>query len=196
MTTKIRWSPRVPMDWINRLYEQDAQGIGDDELVDKVGERLYERCRDCVLVVDTIGGTYACPECRSACELTADDAIVCSDCGWTCPRRDFNLSWRHKELLVDTTFIVQFVDEWTRARGYRQKMLAIDGVIHRWHHETKLAEKGAVGRPVGVNLIEGSRKQVIEFLDRLSEGPNHDRWAGHLEDVKARVRAGRRGATR
>ena len=93
---------------------------------------------------------------------------------------------------MDTTFIVQFIDEWERARTYKQKMLAIDGVIHRWHHETKLAEKGAVGRPVGVNLIEESRKQVISFLDALSEGPNHDRWAAHHENVKARVRAGRK----
>ena len=55
-------------------------------------------------------------------------------------------------------------------------MFAINDVIHRWHHETKLADRGGVGRPVGVNLIEGSRKQVIAFLDRLTEGPDHDRW--------------------
>jgi hypothetical protein len=179
------------MEWLKRLYEQDAMGITDDEIVDKVGYRLYERCRDCVLVVDTIGGVWSCPECRERCTVT-DDVISCSSCRWTCTRDDFHLSWRHKELNVDTTFVVQFIAEWERARTYRQKMLAIDGVIHRWHHETKLAEKGAVGRPVGVNLIEGSRKQVIAFLDRLTEGENHDRWAAHHGNVQARVRAGRK----
>jgi len=188
---RIRWAPRVPMDWLKRLYEQDALGITDDELIDKVGERLYERCRDCVLVVDTIRDVWACPECRAPATRD-DDLLRCPACGWTCTVQEFRLSHRHKELNVDTTFVVQFISDWERARTAKKKMLAIDGVIHRWHHETKLAEKGAVGRPVGVNLIEGSRKQVIAFLDALSAGPNHDRWAAHHEDVKARVRAGRK----
>ncbi len=178
------------MEWLKRLYEQDAMGIADDELADKVGYRLFERCRDCVLVVDTINGTWACVECRETCTPT-DGVLECSSCGWTCTVEDLRLSWRHKELNVDTTFVVQFINDWERARTYKQKMLAIDGVIHRWHHETKLAERGAVGRPVGVNLIEGSRKQVIAFLDRLTAGENHDRWAAHHEDVKARVRGER-----
>jgi hypothetical protein len=191
MPTTIRWAPRVPMEWLKRLYEQDAMGIFDDELVDKVGYRLYERCRDCVLVADTIQGKFACVECREACTLP-DDLITCGACGWTCSRMDFHLSWRHKELIVDTTFVVQFIAEWERAKTYKQKMLAIDGIIHRWHHETKIAERGGVGRPVGVNLIEGSRKQVIAFLDALSAGENHDRWAMLHAGVKERVRQGRR----
>jgi hypothetical protein len=191
MATRIRWAPRVPMEWLKRLYEQDAMGITDDDLADKVGYRLYERCRDCVLVVDTVRGVFACMECRARCDVTGerdDGEIVCPSCGWRCDRREFRLSWRHKELNVDTTFVVQFIADWERARTYKQKMLAIDGVIHRWHHETKLAERGAVGRPVGVNLIEGSRKQVIAFLDALTAGENHDRWAAHHENVKAKNR--------
>lgn len=191
MVTNIKWAPRVPMEWLKRLYEQDAIGIADPELADKVGYRLYERCRDCVLVVDTIDGVWACPDCRERCVRT-DELLACSSCGWTCTVEHFRLSWRHKELNVDTTFVVRFMAEWDRARTYKQKMLAIDGVIHRWHHETKLAEKGGVGRPVGVNLIEGSRKQVIAFLDALTAGENHDRWAAHHANVTARVRAGRK----
>ena len=178
------------MEWLKQLYEQDAVGIADDELADKVGYRLYERCRDCVLVVDTIHDVWTCPECRRPATRDAEQ-LECPACGWTCSVGDFRLSWRHKELNVDTTFVVQFITDWERARTYKEKMLAIDGVIHRWHHETKLAEKGALGRPVGVNLIEGSRKQVIAFLDALTAGENHDRWAKHHENVQARVRAGR-----
>jgi hypothetical protein len=194
MSNRVRWAPRVPMEWLQRLYESDAKGIVDDELIDKVGERLYERCRDCVLVVDSIHGKWTCPECREPCTRTGErdvGLIECSSCGWTCDAKAFRLSWRHKELLVDTTFVVQFIDQWQRARTHREKMLAIDGVIHRWHHETKIAERGGVGRPVGVNLIEGSRKQVIAFLDRLSAGPSHDRWATLHEGHKTRVREGR-----
>jgi hypothetical protein len=92
------------------------------------------------------------------------------------------------ELNADTTFLEHFVTEWDRARTAKQKMLAIDGVIHRWRHETKLQEKGAVGRPLGVNLIEGSRRQVIEFLDRLTSGPHHERWQKHHEQVRSQKR--------
>ena len=184
MGTEIRWAPRVPMEWLKRLYEQDAMHITDEELIDKVGYRLYERCRDCMLVVDSVRGVYACPGCRLSCALSGD-LLSCSSCGWTSPLDEFRRSWRHKELNADTTFMEQFVVEWDRARSPKQRMLAIDGVIHRWHHETK--NKG-LGRPVGLNLIEGSRRQVIAFLDGLSSGENHDRWEAHHENVKAGVR--------
>lgn len=173
------------MEWLKRLYEQDAMGITDEGLIERVGYRLYERCRDCMLVVDTVRGAYACPECRSSCSA-ADGLLSCSSCGWTCTLDDFRRSWRHKELNADTTFMEQFVAEWDGARSPKQKMLAIDAVVHRWHHESKTNK--SVGRPVGVNLIEGSRKQVIAFLDGLSSGEHHDRWSAHHEDVKAKVR--------
>ena len=32
-----RWAPRVPQDKVRRLYETDARGIYDDELIDDVG---------------------------------------------------------------------------------------------------------------------------------------------------------------
>jgi hypothetical protein len=72
-------------------------------------------------------------------------------------------------------FFAAFMRAWDAARTPKQKMLAIDDVIHRWHWENTLDERGGVGRPGGVNLLEGSRRQVIAFLDRLS-GANNDRW--------------------
>jgi hypothetical protein len=177
------------MEWIAKLYELDAQGIADEELVDKVGYRMYERCRDCIAVSDAaVGRRFACPMCGIDATVDGsgiDRTLRCFGCGWVSGWETFHHSWRHMELGADTTFLHEFVGAWRRARRYREKMLAINEVIHRWHHETRLAERGRVGRPLGVNLIEGSRKQVIAFLDRLTLGPEHDRWEAFHAQVEA-----------
>lgn len=186
---RLRWAPRVPMEWIDKLYKLDALGIEDTELVQKVGYRLYDRCRDCIAVSDAGQGKVACPICGTRAEVTGDRelrTVRCLSCGWSSDWLSFSRSWQHMELSSGgmRPFFEDFIASWRRARTYREKMLAINDVIHRWHWENVRAERGGVGRPGGVNLIEGSRRQVIEFLDRLTSGPDHDRWAGHRESVE------------
>ena len=41
----IRWEPRVPKRKIRLLYETDAKGIYDEELIDDVGFALLARCQ-------------------------------------------------------------------------------------------------------------------------------------------------------
>jgi hypothetical protein len=48
--SEIRWSPRVPQWKIQRLYESDAQGLLDEELLDDVGITLWLRCRDILTI--------------------------------------------------------------------------------------------------------------------------------------------------
>ena len=148
-----KWAPRVPMEWIDKLYRTDAQGIVDDELIDKVGWRLHARCEDCISATSSAMSQQPDPKGRS---------------------------WQHQELITQGAlpFFEEFIAAWDGASDPRAKMLAIDRVIHRWHWENadERPIDGAVGRPTGVNLIEGSRKQVIAFLDRLSAGENHESW--------------------
>jgi hypothetical protein len=187
MTTELRWAPRVPMDWLLKLYETDAAGVIDEELIDKIGHRLYERCNDCILVTDAaMGRRYACPACRSEVDVSGNRDLTCRACGWASTWREFHASWRHKELAGTRDLHEEFIASWDRARSPKEKMLAIDRVIHRWHREQGDDDPRGIGRPLGVNLIEGSRKQVIAFLDRLSAGPNHDRWTEVHERVKKR----------
>jgi hypothetical protein len=40
---RIRWAPKLRTDRLVRLYESDAKGMLDAELVDEVGWRLWER---------------------------------------------------------------------------------------------------------------------------------------------------------
>lgn len=39
------WAPRVPQWKICRLYENNAVGLYDDELIDDVAYTLFARCR-------------------------------------------------------------------------------------------------------------------------------------------------------
>ncbi len=77
-------------------------------------------------------------------------------------------------------------------------MLLIDQLIHRWHWETQRERPGfGLGRPTGVNLIEGNRKQVIDFLDKLTYGsgstagtePTKAAWREHWREVQTRQAA-------
>lgn len=55
--SEVRWSPRVPKGKIRRLYESDARGLLDDELLDDVGIALLLRCQDILMVVGARQGS-------------------------------------------------------------------------------------------------------------------------------------------
>jgi hypothetical protein len=66
-------------------------------------------------------------------------------------------------------------------------------VIHQWHWATKAQRPSlGLGRPAGVNLIEGNRRDVIDFLDRLSYGDGstqqiaarNEQWRAGWQQVK------------
>jgi hypothetical protein len=68
-----------------------------------------------------------------------------------------------------TEALVEFMQRWEQARVPRKKMRLIDRLIHVWHWESRTDH--AKGRPAAVNLIEGSRRQALKFLDELSAAP-------------------------
>jgi hypothetical protein len=61
--TQIRWSRRVLPAKIRRLYESDAQGMLDVELLDDVGYAIYVRCRDILEVSEARQGRVKCKRC-------------------------------------------------------------------------------------------------------------------------------------
>jgi DNA-directed RNA polymerase subunit RPC12/RpoP len=89
---KIRWARRVSREKIRRLYELDAQGILDEELLDDVGFTLLLRCRDIITIDEARSGRVKCPRCASQRKRTIiervsqkgdvrDEMIVCPECG-------------------------------------------------------------------------------------------------------------------
>ena len=196
-TVKPRWAPRVPRHKVRRLYENDARGLLDEVLIDDVGIGLYLRCKSMLAVEDAVHrGRVVCPSCGHANgydpNTFRDPATVlaCESCSWRLPWGEYHATFRHQELYGagHNPFIAEYADAWPAARTPREKLLLIDRLIHLWHWEEVRRQSFGLGRPTGLNLIEGNRRQVIEFLDTLTYG---ERTTPELRERLAQWRTGR-----
>jgi len=64
------------------------------------------------------------------------------------------------------TFFRDFALGFPKARNYGEKMVLIDQLLHRYHWELE----GEPGGPAAVNLIGGTRGEVLAFLNELTYG--------------------------
>jgi hypothetical protein len=161
------WAPRVPKRLIRRLYETDAQGIYDLDLIHEVGYALLARCESFIAANRARDGELPCPECGQT--VQRDDVLHCL-CGWTLPWNDYFKTIQHKQLSGAEPVLDQFSDfvrAFPAARTPQEKMQRIDRLIHGFHLYLKTDRPT---RPVAVNLIEGRLNDVVAFLDRLSRG--------------------------
>ncbi len=172
----IVWSPRVPKADLLRLYENDANGTADEELLLGTGLALYMRCSDILYVLDILNGLVRCPVCeykegRKIKMNGINDLYTCPECAFSIGRKQLEQSYRHKQLNPGgaVPFFREFMQDWGQAESAPQKMLAIDKVIHSFHYSLK-ADPSLPTRAAGVNLIEGKIGDVTDFLDALSRG--------------------------
>jgi len=168
-----RWAPRVPQWKIRRLYERDAMGIYDDELILDVGYALLARCQSFIAANRATRGEAACPRCGAVIPHRGNkDELLRCECGWKLTWGDYLDTIQHKQLSGAEPVLRLFrdyVDRFPLARSSRDKMLLIDRLIHgfHWYYKTD-----GPTRPVAINLIEGNLRQVIAFLDTLTYGEN------------------------
>ena len=126
-TKPIQWASKVPRHKIRRLYENDARGILDADLIDEVGYALHARCESVWIVTER-----RCPRCKEKCERSegADPILVCPSCGWSTTWKAYKRSYKGKRIHGGRAyaFFLTFMEEWLSAKGPREKMLAIDRV--------------------------------------------------------------------
>jgi len=163
------WAPRVSQNKIRQLYETDALGIYDEVLIDEVGYSLLTRCESFMAAVEAVMGRIHCPVCRTMIthSVRREEILRC-ECGW-------ELTWGayfktiqgHQLCGADPVLELfrTFIKDFTASRTAREKMVAIDRVIHGFHYSHKTAMPS---RPVAVNLIEGPLRKVVTFLDQLT----------------------------
>ena len=173
--TRIRWEPRVPQHMIRRLYQTDAQGIYDAELIDDIGFRLFARCQSFLEAEEARRGRAKCHGCGAiilhSSGFSSEDKqrlLKCGDCGWEISWGEY-FSTIHKKQLSGGDLVSlfrNFVARFPCARSPREKMLLIDRLIHGFHYNLESGPR----RPSGVNLIEGSMREVIAFLNQLTYG--------------------------
>jgi len=98
--TLPQWAPRVPQHKIRRLYELDAQGIYDDELIQEVGYALRARCQGFIEACEAWAGCARCPICGAQIPHSGDKAEVlrCDACDWSLTWGAYFKTFQHKQL--------------------------------------------------------------------------------------------------
>jgi hypothetical protein len=200
-TGELRWASRVNPRLIRRMYDNDARGIVDEELIDEVGFALLARCIAILRVTEASAGRITCPRCEQMFRRRDGDLrIRCGSCGWSVLWQDFVASYQHKFLVGGgaVAMLEDFVRRFSGARSARERLLAIDRLIHVFHWE--LIHKP--GRPGARGLIYAkNNEELITFLDTLSYGAASTpglpeakaEWDGKLQISGWHQRYSRRG---
>ena len=169
-------TPRVPQKVIARLYDLDAKGIYDEDLLDEVGCHLLARIESIMVVTRTYHGQVKCPLCPKVVEanLLSEGPIAC-DCGWVSTGFAIREFYKGRRLTAGgmEPYYKEFLSSFPHARGYRAKMILVDQLIHRFHDFMAQREDVMTRSRAGAaNLIEGKAWEVNDFLNGLTYGDN------------------------
>jgi hypothetical protein len=183
----LRWAEKVSCRLIARLYCEDAEGYENEALADEVGTSLYLRCESIIAVSYGFEKKIiSCPVCGKKINLI-NDVFNC-DCGnFSATWDEFHRSYKNKQLYGANALpvFIKFINDYPLLKNYREKMRAIDTLIHSFHilHSARTGyqnsdpsdEINVLGRPAGANLIEGTLTKVVIFLNELSS-PSNEKW--------------------
>ena len=202
MTTgrdEIQWGRRLAKEKLRRLYESDAKGLLDEDLLDDVGMTLYCRCQDILTVAEAKGGKVRCPRCQKRGQTTfmqrphkrgdaRDFVIACEKCNWQITWGEYTLTFKRKQMNLGGARAVleSYIAAYKAARTAKQKLIAVDRLIHEFHYYFNKPR-----RPVGPNLIQGQLTDILLFLDELTYGPQstpelkqvRDEWKSRSQEI-------------
>jgi len=175
----MRWAPRVQQHLIRRLYESDARGLLDEDLLNEVGWGLYARCESFIQAVEAAQGRAKCPGCGQIVlhSRVPEEVLRCAKCGWETTWQAYFKSFQHKQLSGAEPVLVlfrAFMAHFPLTSGPSDKMLLVDRLIHGFHQSLD----GDPTRTTGINLIEGRYHEVVEFLDSLTYGDGSTQGTG------------------
>ncbi|MDO4514775.1 MAG: helix-turn-helix domain-containing protein [Lachnospiraceae bacterium] len=162
----FHWPQKLDVAKLNRLYQLDARGLCDETLVDEVGLLLYMRCKYGKEDMECMERYHIrCHNCGK--ELSGDNDFRECSCGYQYSYREYRRSYRRNNMPTGAASRVfeEYLRKWSAARGYQEKMILIDTLLHEFHLSLV---SGAVHRPVAMNFIDGSRKQVEEIVEKLA----------------------------
>jgi hypothetical protein len=183
---EIEWSPRVSLAKIRALYENEARGTVDDELIEEVGFGLLARCRS------IFEYTEACEEGRVRCKRCAKQGqtsiiqrnmgkpsplLRCPACGWSVRWRVYKAETENADGQLRAgharAAFARYVAVYPQCRTREEKILAIDRLIHEFHWIlVKEGQPAQANKTAGVNLLRGNIGQVLHLLNELTYGEN------------------------
>ena len=167
---KYRWSPKLSRQILKKLYTNDAAGIKDEDLADEVGFTLYARClqgQEEGSLKDA--GKLKCHHCKEILQAKSNDSLMECPCGYQYIFREYRRAFRTNNMPHGAAQAIfnAFVENWPKAKDYPAKMILIDNLVHEFHINLN---SGVKGRFVGVNLIEGTKKQIGDLILELAYG--------------------------
>jgi hypothetical protein len=181
----LQWAKRVSPAKIRQVYNLDAQGIMDEELIDDVAYAFYARCESILKVTEASRGRVKCPECGCVIlrhGVDKEQIIKCQDCSWEITWGEYFRSYHQKQLhgggAVDV--FKDFMAKLPLAKTPQEKMILIDRIIHECHKSIK---EGEYNRPAAVNLISGTMIETIRLLEELAYGPGSIPSSGEVYEV-------------
>ena len=162
-----RWPAMVSRRDLKRLYESDAKGMMDEALLNDIGFTMYTRCVISREVYDLMEkGKVKCLHCGKVLEYA--ELMECS-CGQRYTYREYRQSYRANNMPRGEASGIfdKFTADWERVKENAAKMRLIDNLIHEFHISSIA---GTRNRPVGVNLIQGTKEQVTALIEELAYG--------------------------
>jgi len=176
-----QWAGRVQKQKILQLYEDDARGMHDEELINEVAFTLLARCKSMLIVEAARNGQATCPVCEEIVEheATKGAKLKCKNCKWTGTWDEYRGSMNDLHLIAPgiQPFCHEYVKRLPLTDTLKEKMYWIDWLIHRCHWEGTALP----GQPGAVCLIQGRAQDVNEFLDDLSAGTHRSKRVADFE---------------
>ncbi|MDR0286402.1 MAG: hypothetical protein LBI03_01645 [Clostridiales bacterium] len=169
---KFKWCKKVSRNDLLKLYQSEAKGIIDEELLDKVGYTFYIRCMQAKQTRELMEqGQILCLNCGGilSADFSKDNQPIICECGYSYTYREYRRSCNTANMPGGRAAPIfeHFVKEWPICKDTSQKMMLIDWLIHECHVTLM---SGLKGRSVCINLIEGTSKQISDLIMKLSYG--------------------------
>jgi hypothetical protein len=168
---KFSWSPKVSRQKLKKLYENDANMLYDEDLLDEIGYTLYARCmqgyEERILMES---GKLRCHNCSEI--IMGQNGLMECKCGNQYLFRDYMRSFRTNNMPSGSAQHIfnEFINNWQKVTTYADKMRIVDNLVHEFHINLVT---GVKGRFVGINLIEGTKKQIEELILSLAFGESN-----------------------
>lgn len=179
-TKDFKWAPRLSKNDIYRLYKSEASGLLDEELLDEVGIGFYSRCETIKQVTERL-----CPSCSEVIQgafdgNNPDRQISCQKCQWISKWKHYHRSYKTDRIHGGRAFkfFLAYLNEYPFCKTARDKMLAIDKLIHYLHED--IDDEGSV-TPAAMNLVKGKRNDIREFIESLA-------YSGNMPEQNRRLR--------
>lgn len=162
----FHWPHKLDIYKLKKLYMLDAKGIKDEILADEIGLTLYLRCKYGKEDVERMDkGIIRCHNCEK--DIGGEGDFRQCGCGYQYSFREYRRSFRRNNMPTGSAAKIfnTFIVEWSRAKGYNEKIILIDRLLHEFH---KNMMSGARGRPVAMNFIDGTRENVDKIINELA----------------------------